>query len=118
MTRKLRIQQRGVTYNLMNRGDPFPSHPFPAMIPYCGNEHRFLGCEVLTALLKLAVRFGCIGLVVALSELLPNEIRGATFTPLLSFNGTNGANPYGKLVFGRDGNLYGTAAFGGISYNG
>jgi uncharacterized repeat protein (TIGR03803 family) len=35
------------------------------------------------------------------------------FTNLVSFNGTNGANPAAGLVQGPDGNYYGTAEFGG-----
>jgi uncharacterized repeat protein (TIGR03803 family) len=34
-------------------------------------------------------------------------------TTLIAFSGTNGANPLGKLVQGRDGNLYGIATAGG-----
>ncbi len=42
-------------------------------------------------------------------ELTTNGI----FTPLAYFSGTNGANPYGGLAFGLDGNLYGTTTYGG-----
>ena len=35
------------------------------------------------------------------------------FTSMVSFNGTNGANPAAGLVQGADGNYYGTAEFGG-----
>jgi uncharacterized repeat protein (TIGR03803 family) len=42
-----------------------------------------------------------------------------TFNNLASFNGGNGSNPeYVSLVQGRDGNLFGTAAYGGPFYNG
>jgi uncharacterized repeat protein (TIGR01451 family) len=40
------------------------------------------------------------------------------FTPLTYFNGADGANPYGGLAVGLDGNLYGTTAYGGISNDG
>lgn len=35
------------------------------------------------------------------------------FSSLYSFDSTNGSNPYGGLVLGKDGNLYGTAVAGG-----
>ncbi len=41
-----------------------------------------------------------------------------TLTTLISFDGTNGANPQGGLVQGADGNLYGTTANGGASGDG
>jgi uncharacterized repeat protein (TIGR01451 family) len=47
-------------------------------------------------------------------ELTTNGI----FTTLTDFNGLNGANPYGGLAVGTDGNLYGTTTYGGISNNG
>jgi len=47
-------------------------------------------------------------------ELTTNGI----FTTLAYFNGINGANPYGGLAVGTDGNLYGTTTYGGISNNG
>jgi len=38
-----------------------------------------------------------------------------TLTTLMFFNGTNGANPHGALVQGRDGNFYGTTTHGGAN---
>ena len=39
-----------------------------------------------------------------------------TFTSILDFNGTDGANPWqGPLVQGRDGNFYGTTNYGGAN---
>jgi uncharacterized repeat protein (TIGR03803 family) len=43
---------------------------------------------------------------------------GITLSTLVSFNGTNGANPSAGLVQGRDGNFYGTAVKGGANSNG
>jgi uncharacterized repeat protein (TIGR03803 family) len=44
---------------------------------------------------------------------------GGRLTPLYSFtNGADGANPYGALVQGSDGNLYGTSKGGGTSGHG
>ncbi len=41
-----------------------------------------------------------------------------TFTNLISFNGTNGANPVPALVQGMDGNFYGTTLNGGTNSDG
>jgi uncharacterized repeat protein (TIGR03803 family) len=40
------------------------------------------------------------------------------FTPLVYFNGTNGANPFGGVTLGGDGKIYGTTTYGGISNSG
>ena len=39
----------------------------------------------------------------------------STPTTLASFNGTNGAAPYGGLIAGSQGNLFGTTFYGGAS---
>jgi uncharacterized repeat protein (TIGR03803 family) len=41
-----------------------------------------------------------------------------TITVLASFDGANGANPYGGLIMDSSGNLYGTTSFGGGSGDG
>ena len=38
---------------------------------------------------------------------------GWVFSPLYAFQWTDGASPYARVVFGPDGSLYGTTAFGG-----
>lgn len=43
---------------------------------------------------------------------------GQTFTTLAEFNGANGSRPYGALVQGLDGSLYGTTGLGGLNNNG
>ena len=52
-------------------------------------------------------------------SLAATRIDGAiTFTTLISFNGTNGANPQCNLVQGPNGNFFGTAPNGGANTNG
>src|SRR5262249_45738637 len=40
------------------------------------------------------------------------------YTQLVNFNGTNGGNPWGALIQGVDGNIYGTTVGGGASFTG
>lgn len=46
------------------------------------------------------------------------EARAQTFTSLHSFDFSDGASPYGRLVMDSSGNLYGTARYGGSAYEG
>jgi uncharacterized repeat protein (TIGR03803 family) len=46
------------------------------------------------------------------------QARSSTITPLASFDGANGANPYGGLLDDSGGNLFGTAQTGGATNNG
>ena len=43
------------------------------------------------------------------------KLPAQTLQTLVSFNGTNGANPYAALTIGSDGNFYGTTIYGGIT---
>jgi hypothetical protein len=49
------------------------------------------------------------------SELFSGSRPAGSLTTLFTFNNTNGANPFGGLVQGNDGTLYGTTAFGGTN---
>jgi uncharacterized repeat protein (TIGR03803 family) len=49
---------------------------------------------------------------------MPRQVRGGGLTALASFNRTNGANPYADVTLDANGNLYGTAAFGGAGPGG
>ena len=44
--------------------------------------------------------------------------KGGMLTTLASFNGANGANPYGGLIADPSGTLYGTTYYGGTSGSG
>ena len=42
-------------------------------------------------------------------------LTNGTLTTLVTFDGTNGAQPTGGLILGKDGNLYGTTGYGGTN---
>jgi uncharacterized repeat protein (TIGR03803 family) len=63
---------------------------------------------------KLLLLAGILGLWLV----APGASGAITFTTLISFNGTNGANPAANLVQGPNGNFYGTAPNGGASNSG
>jgi uncharacterized repeat protein (TIGR03803 family) len=56
---------------------------------------------------------GKVALVCAFCALAPGATFAYTFTSLFSFNGSNGRSPYGALVQGFNGNLYGVTPYGG-----
>ena len=53
--------------------------------------------------------------IAAVWLILPRVEAGVSLTTLVSFGGTNGANPVAGLVQGKDGNFYGTTAVGGAN---
>jgi uncharacterized repeat protein (TIGR03803 family) len=61
------------------------------------------------------LKMGCALLAVCIAT-IPG--RAQVFKTLITFDGTNGANPVGALVQGADGNLYGTASAGGANSDG
>jgi uncharacterized repeat protein (TIGR03803 family) len=61
--------------------------------------------------------FGGTNLNLAFGTLFRVTTNGA-LTTLFSFHFTDGSEPAAKMIFGRDGNLYGTTTFGGVESNG
>jgi uncharacterized repeat protein (TIGR03803 family) len=53
--------------------------------------------------------------VLAAVSVAPCAHGAVTLTTLVSFGGTNGANPYADMLRGKDGNFYGTTAAGGTN---
>src|SRR6266404_1655534 len=52
-------------------------------------------------------------LALAVAALAPGQSRAANLTPLVSFNGTDGARPRAGLLADANGNLFGTTEAGG-----
>ena len=90
------------------------------------NQRKFSVSGLATAALVAALMFGGATLAVAQSNLsnsgaqtryqqetTPSTPPSVTFTTLVTFNGTNGANPGLSPIQGTDGNLYGGTAGGG-----
>jgi uncharacterized repeat protein (TIGR03803 family) len=79
------------------------------------NPHFKSACKA-AALVKLVARYlslvsGSGAALILFCGLISQAALAQTFTSLMSFNGTNGANPfYAVLVQGMDGNLYGTTS--------
>jgi uncharacterized repeat protein (TIGR03803 family) len=53
--------------------------------------------------------------ILELGLVVPGAQGALTLNTLVSFNVTNGANPYAGLLLGKDGNFYGTTAAGGTN---
>ena len=73
-----------------------------------GNDGNFYGTSELGGITNSSNPFG----MGTIFQVMTN----GTLTTLVSFNGTNGANPHAALTLGNDGNFYGTTEAGG-SYN-
>src|SRR5438132_1147133 len=54
-------------------------------------------------------------LALAVAALAPGQSRAANLTPLVSFNGADGANPQAGLIADANGNLFGTTQSGGAN---
>jgi len=62
---------------------------------------------------RLRKVFGYAAIAVLMCAALAIASTAQTLTTLVSFNGTNGANPSGALLQANDGNFYGTTLYGG-----
>jgi uncharacterized repeat protein (TIGR03803 family) len=56
----------------------------------------------------------CLALLFCATARIPLPAQDIFFTSLVSFDWTNGAWPYGRLVQGTDGNFYGITYYGGV----
>lgn len=99
----------GAKTNLVIFEGPNGAHPFGGLIQ--GSDGNFYGTTVYGGTSWTGDNYSGSGTVFQVRT-------NGVLTRLVSFGGTNGANPSGGLALGNDGNFYGTTDWGGSTANG